>query len=71
MFPPAIMIAGGRKGNIIEAEKVVDLIFEHFRQFPNRSLGVIAFGGVQQLAIDTALRRRRMAPQTAHGKPAV
>lgn len=54
---------GGRKGNIIEAEKVVDLIFEHFRLFPNRSLGVIAFGGVQQLAIDTALRRRRMENQ--------
>lgn len=54
---------GGRKGNVIEAEKVVDLIFEHCRQFPNRSLGVIAFGEVQQLAIDTILRRRRMENQ--------
>lgn len=54
---------GGRKGNVIEAEKVVDLIFEHFRQFPNRSLGIIAFGEVQQLAIDTVLRRRRMENQ--------
>ena len=54
---------GGRKGNAIEAEKVVDLIFEHIRQFPNRSLGVIAFGEVQQLAIDTVLRRRRMENQ--------
>ena len=54
---------GGRKGNVIEAEKVVDLIFEHIRQFPNRSLGVIAFGEVQQLAIDTVLRRRRMEDQ--------
>ena len=54
---------GGRKGNVIEAEKVVDLIFAHIRQFPNRSLGVIAFGEVQQLAIDTVLRRRRMENQ--------
>ena len=36
---------------------------EHIRQFPNRSLGVIAFGEVQQLAIDTVLRRRRMEDQ--------
>ena len=54
---------GGRKGNVIEAEKVVDLIFKHIRQFPNRSLGVIAFGEVQQLAIDTVLRKRRMENQ--------
>ena len=54
---------GGRKGNVIEAEKVVDLIFEHIRQFPNRSLGVIAFGEVQQMAIDTVLRKRRMENQ--------
>ena len=54
---------GGRKGNVVEAEKVVDLIFDHIRQFPNRSLGVIAFGEVQQLAIDTVLRRRRMENQ--------
>ena len=54
---------GGRKGNVIEAEKVVDLIFEHIQQFPNRSLGAIAFGEVQQLAIDTVLRKRRMESQ--------
>lgn len=54
---------GGRRGNIIEAEKVVDLIFAHIRRFPNRSLGVIAFGEVQQMAIDTALRKRRMENQ--------
>ncbi len=54
---------GGRKGNVIEAEKVVDLIFEHLEKYPDRSLGVITFGEVQQLAIDTILRRRRMEEQ--------
>ncbi len=51
---------GGRKGNVIEAAKVADLIFEHFRKFPDRSLGVITFGEVQQQAIDTEVRKRRM-----------
>lgn len=61
--PSGFYDRGGRKGNVIEAEQVVNLIFEHIRQFPNRSLGVIAFGEVQQLAIDTVLRKRRMENQ--------
>ena len=51
---------GGKRGNENEARVVVDLIFEHFRTNPERSLGVIAFGEVQQQAIDTELRRRRL-----------
>lgn len=54
---------GGRKGNVIEAEKVAELVFDHFRKFPNRSLGVIAFGEVQQQAIDTIIRKKRMENQ--------
>ena len=54
---------GGRKGNVIEAKKVAEMVFEHFKRFPNRSLGVIAFGEVQELAIDTALRELRMKNQ--------
>lgn len=50
---------GGKKGNIIEAKRVAELVFEHFKTFPNRSLGVIAFGEVQQQAIDTVLRQMR------------
>lgn len=50
---------GGKKGNQLEAEQVADLVFEHFRKNPNRSLGVIAFGEVQQQAIESAIRRRR------------
>lgn len=54
---------GGRKGNVIEAKRVAELVFEHFRKYPNRSLGVIAFGEVQQLAIDTAIRKIRLEHQ--------
>jgi len=54
---------GGKKGNIIEAKRVAQLIFEHIKKFPNRSLGVIAFGEVQQQAIDTVLRQMRKDDQ--------
>lgn len=55
---------GGKKGNIIEAQKVADMVFEHFSRFGSkRSLGVIAFGEVQRLAIDTAIRKKRMENQ--------
>ena len=54
---------GGRKGNPVEAQRVAELVFEHFRKFPNRSLGVIAFGEVQQQTIDTAIRKTRLTNQ--------
>lgn len=54
---------GGRKGNVPEAERVAELVFDHFRRNPGRSLGVIAFGSVQEYAIDTAVRRMRMKNQ--------
>jgi very-short-patch-repair endonuclease len=54
---------GGKKGNIVEANKVADLVFEHFKKQPYRSLGVIAFGEVQQQAIETVIRQRRIQNQ--------
>lgn len=47
------------KVNVIEAEKVVDLIFEHFKTHPERSLGVVAFNIRQQDAILKLLDKRR------------
>lgn len=61
--PAGFYDRGGRKGNVLEAEKVAELVFEHFLKFPNRSLGVVAFGEVQQLAIDTAIRKMRLENQ--------
>ena len=54
---------GGKKGNVIEANKVADLVFRHFKEQPHRSLGVIAFGEVQQQAIETVIRERRIQNQ--------
>lgn len=54
---------GGKSGNVPEAKKVTELVFEHFRKNPNRSIGVIAFGEVQQQAIDTQIRAFRLENQ--------
>lgn len=49
----------GKRNNIIEAKKVADLVFEHYKKFPNRSLGVVTFSEAQQQAIDVAIRQKR------------
>lgn len=54
---------GGKKGNVVEAKRVAEIVFEHLKKHPNRTVGVIAFGGVQQEAIDTAIRKMRMDNQ--------
>lgn len=50
---------GGKKGNVIEAKKVAELVFKHFKENPDRSLGVIAFGEIQQYAIENEINRIR------------
>ena len=45
--------------NKIEAERVVDLVFEHIQKHPNRSLGVVAFSVHQQEAIEDIIQKRR------------
>ncbi len=51
---------GGKKNNIIEAKKVADLVFEHCKKHPNRSLGVVTFSEAQQNAVDAAIRQKRL-----------
>ena len=55
---------GGKNGNKAEASRVAELAFEHFGQYPKRSLGIIAFGEVQQTAILDALIEKRKANPT-------
>lgn len=55
---------GGRKGNVNEAKKVAQLVFEHFTENPSRSLGVITFGEIQQYAIENELNKMRMENPT-------
>jgi len=52
---------GGKNGNKVEAAKVAELVFEHFQKYPNRSLGIIAFGEIQQSAIQDAIIEKRKA----------
>lgn len=47
------------KTNLAEAERVADLVFEHIEKYPNRSLGVVAFGVAQQGLIDRIIAKRR------------
>lgn len=47
------------KTNRQEAEFIVDLIFQNIREYPNRSLGVVAFSVAQQNMIDKILSKRR------------
>ena len=45
--------------NRVEADYIVDLIYNHIEKFPNRSLGVVAFSVAQQKLIEKLLSSRR------------
>lgn len=47
------------KNNRKEAEFIVDLIYKHIEQYPQRSLGVVAFSVSQQDMIDSLLSKKR------------
>lgn len=49
------------KTNRAEAERIVDMVFEHFEKHPNRSLGVVAFSVSQQELIERLIDKRRAA----------
>lgn len=58
---------GGKKNNINEAKQVAKMVFEHFRNFNNRSLGVITFSMAQQQAIDDEIiNLRKSNPSYEH-----
>lgn len=47
------------KTNRVEAERVVDLVFENIEKYPERSLGVVAFSVAQQTLIEKLIAKRR------------
>ena len=59
--PDGVYDRGKSRKNIIEAQKVVDLVFEHLAQFPKRSLGIVACSQAQQYCIEDELEKRREA----------
>lgn len=56
---------GGTRQNRLEAVKIADLVFEHFKTHKNKlSLGVITFSEAQQMAILKEIERKRLENQT-------
>ncbi|MCK5848655.1 MAG: DUF3320 domain-containing protein [Caldisericia bacterium] len=51
---------GGSRTNQVEAQKVAELVFEHFDKYPDRSLGVVTFSGAQQQAVENSIRELRL-----------
>lgn len=51
----------GKRNNMIEAKRVAELVFENFKKYPNRSLGVVTFSEAQQNAVDAAIRQLRLS----------
>lgn len=47
------------KTNRVEAERIVDLVFDNIVKYPERSLGVVAFSMAQQSLIDKLIAKRR------------
>ncbi len=61
--PDGIYDRGGKKNNINEAKKVAQLVLEHIKNFPNRSLGVVTFSSSQQQAVENVIRQIRLNNQ--------
>ncbi len=56
--PDGVYDRGGKRDNEKEAEVVVNMIFEHFRLYPKKTLGVVTFSIAQMEAIQEAIDRR-------------
>ncbi len=49
----------GKRNNILEAKKCVELVKEHIEKHPERSLGIIAFSEAQQQSIASEIQKFR------------
>ncbi len=56
--PDGVYDRGGKRDNPVEAEKVADLVFEHFQKYPKKTLGVVTFSIAQMDAVQEAIDRR-------------
>ena len=56
--PDGVYDRGGERNNPVEAEKVADLVFEHFKNYPKKTLGVVTFSIAQMDAVQEAIDRR-------------
>ncbi len=56
--PDGIYDRGGARNNLKEAEKVADLVFEHFKNYPHKTLGVVTFSIAQMDAVEEAIENK-------------
>jgi len=56
--PDGVYDRGGNRDNPVEAEKVADLVFEHFKSYPKKTLGVVTFSIAQMDAVQKAIDLR-------------
>jgi very-short-patch-repair endonuclease len=49
---------GGKRDNLKEAEKVAELVFEHFKTYPKKTLGVVTFSIAQMNAVEEAIEAK-------------
>ncbi len=56
--PDGVYDRGGKRDNPLEAEKVADLVFEHFRLYPKKTLGIVTFSIAQMETVEDAIDRR-------------
>jgi very-short-patch-repair endonuclease len=57
--PDGVYDRGGSRTNRREAEVVRQLVFDHMRDFPGKSLGVVTFNDAQRMAVQDAVDRHR------------
>ncbi len=56
--PDGVYDRGGKRNNPVEAERVADLVFEHFKNYPKKTLGIVTFSIAQMEAVEDAIDRR-------------
>ena len=56
--PDGVYDRGGKRNNPVEAEKVADLVFEHFKLYPKKTLGIVTFSIAQMETVEDAIDRR-------------
>ncbi len=56
--PEGVYDRGGARNNLKEAEKVADLVFEHFKNYPHKTLGVVTFSIAQMNAVEEAIENK-------------
>ena len=56
--PDGVYDRGGKRDNPKEAEKVAELVFEHFKNYPKKTLGVVTFSIAQMNAVEEAIENK-------------